>query len=176
MEAREKLKRSAKWISVLLGALIFISLVGIIYSASLMASPERLSEEYDYGGQLYWRDDDWDLSMARLCVFGVVQPAFLAAALIMALKMFRDMHKRESPFTADTVRAIRRIGVLIVLLSVLSWPIGSATVKLIWAERVAFPFLISVNVVYLLLGIIVCCLSAVFNYGYLLQQESDETL
>ena len=30
MEAREKLKRSAKWISVLLGALIFISLVGII--------------------------------------------------------------------------------------------------------------------------------------------------
>lgn len=177
MEARAKMKRNAKWVSVMLVVIIFITLVGMVYCACLMGTPDRINELYNNGGMLFWRDMDWDMSMARLCVYGVVQPAFILAAQVIALVMFRGMYKKDkSPFSPETVKAIRSIGLMIILLSALSWPIGSAAVKLLWPDKVSFPFLISINVVYLLLGIIICCLSTVFNYGHMLQKESDETL
>lgn len=106
---------------------------------------------------------------------------YLAAVLIYALScgvlwnarnIFRSIDWMDTPFTQENAKAIHRIGWLLIAISLMKtwgWPFlcGVAGVG---------TFQMSVDVNSLVFGAVIICLSHVFAYGAVLQQESDETI
>ena len=88
-------------------------------------------------------------------------------------EIFRNIKRFETPFIKENSRAIFRMGV--------------AVMVILAARENLFPFLTFIkgigtqgfdiiNFFWVVPGSVFFCLSAVFEYGRVLQQESDETL
>ena len=88
-------------------------------------------------------------------------------------EIFRNIKRFETPFIKENSRAIFRMGV--------------ALMVILAARENLFPFLTFIkgigtqgfdviNIYWIVPGSVFFCLSAVFEYGRVLQQESDETL
>ncbi|MCD8355502.1 MAG: DUF2975 domain-containing protein [Clostridia bacterium] len=106
---------------------------------------------------------------------------YLVTVLICALScgilwnarnIFRSIDREDTPFTQENAKAIHRIGWLLIAISLVKtwlWPFlcGIAGIG---------TFCMSVDVNSLVFGAVVICLSHVFAYGAVLQQESDETI
>lgn len=97
----------------------------------------------------------------------------VAAFLWYLKEIFRNIKRFETPFIKENSRAIFRMGV--------------AVMVILAARENLFPFLTFIkgigtqgydiiNFYWLVPGTVFFCLSAVFDYGRVLQQESDETL
>lgn len=88
-------------------------------------------------------------------------------------EIFRNIRRFETPFIKENSRAIFRMGV--------------AVMVIIAVRENLFPFLTFIkgigtqefdsgNLSWIVPGTVLFCLSAIFEYGRVLQQESDETL
>ena len=97
----------------------------------------------------------------------------VAAFLWYLKEIFRNIKRFETPFIKENIRAIFRMGV--------------AVMVILAARENLFPFLTFIkgigtqgfyviNIYWIVPGSVFFCLSAVFDYGRVLQQESDETL
>ena len=97
----------------------------------------------------------------------------VAAFLWYLKEIFRNIKRFETPFIKENSRAIFRMGV--------------AVMVILAARENLFPFLTFINgigtqgfdvinIYWIVPGSVFFCLSAVFDYGRVLQQESDETL
>ena len=97
----------------------------------------------------------------------------VAAFLWYLKEIFRNIKRFETPFIKENSRAIFRMGV--------------AVMVILAARENLFPFLTFIkgigtqgfdviNIYWIVPGAVFFCLSAVFEYGRVLQQESDETL
>ena len=88
-------------------------------------------------------------------------------------RIFRNVEKQETPFEKENSRAVRRIGFLVVVYSLVytlvlpllcsALGLGRAQVSLVDGKMV-------------LVGCLIISLSYIFEYGSALQQEADETL
>lgn len=104
--------------------------------------------------------------------------------------IFRGIDQQGTPFLPENARAVRGIGVLVMLMSVLRGDAlrglyrscGFAVTQQEELVRDGVQLVSGngdgsfVNMTYILLGAVIICLSYVFAYGAALQQESDETL
>lgn len=104
--------------------------------------------------------------------------------------IFRGIDQQGTPFLPENARAVRGIGVLVMLMSVfrgdamqgLYRSCGFAVTQQETLVRDGVQLVSGsgdgsfVNMTYILLGAVIVCLSYVFAYGAALQQESDETL
>ncbi len=90
------------------------------------------------------------------------------------VSVFRHIKLDETPFTLSCSRLIRRIGLLL-LGRFLYRNFAEAAVLFIWGPSTArLAWLSSLDLAFI--GGIVLCLSYIFEYGVVLQQQSDETL
>ena len=88
-------------------------------------------------------------------------------------EVFRNIRKFDTPFIKENSRAIFRMGIAVMIV--------------LAVRENLFPFLAFIkgigaqgsdilNIYWIIPGFVFFCLSAVFEYGRVLQQESDETL
>lgn len=97
----------------------------------------------------------------------------VAAFLWYLKEIFRNIKRFETPFIKENSRAIFRMGVAVmVILAVRENLFPFLTfIKGIGTQGFGF-----INIYWIVPGTVFFCLSAVFDYGRVLQQESDETL
>lgn len=88
-------------------------------------------------------------------------------------EIFRNIKRFETPFIKENSRAIFGMGVaLMVILAVKE----NLFLFLTFIKGVGAQSIGSANFAWIVVGAVFFCLSAVFEYGRVLQQESDETL
>ena len=117
-------------------------------------------------------------SSPKLCFMaGMVAYVLLGAVTTWILWLvrciFRNVEKKETPFEKENSRAVRRIGLLVVVYSLiytlvlpllcLALGLGRAQVSLVDGKMV-------------LVGCLIISLFYIFEYGSALQKEADETL
>ena len=97
----------------------------------------------------------------------------VAAFLWYLKEIFRNIKRFETPFIKENSRAIFGMGVaLMVILAVKE----NLFLFLTFIKGVGAQSIGSANFTWIVVGAVFFCLSAVFEYGRVLQQESDETL
>ena len=85
-------------------------------------------------------------------------------------KLFKEC---ETPFTEDIVQALKKLAIALIPMAFLSNLATSVTDSIMTGN---VNIVIGVDVTTILLVLLVFMLSAIFSYGTMLQQESDETL
>jgi hypothetical protein len=100
---------------------------------------------------------------------------FIAVLTLFAAKLFWNLKKSRTPFTIEITLGIRNIAVVMWAMMVIQMVLDILirTLKLD-TENPGTNFLITLLCV--IISVIFYMLSRVFEYGRLLQQESDETL
>lgn len=103
---------------------------------------------------------------------------FVIAVLTLAIlwyirRIFRSIDADETPFLQANTKAIFRIGVIMIAISL----VKSCVMPLVCvACGIGAGGTSLVNINSLLIGAIVICLSYIFEYGTVLQREADETI
>ena len=94
--------------------------------------------------------------------------------VIQACRLLREITSSYTPFTEKTTRLIRSVGTIMLLKRLLGTFILQMGINLINFHRRWFnnPF----DFTWIVIGLFVLVLADVFSKGYVLQQESDETL
>ena len=112
-------------------------------------------------------------------LFGIVwlisfgYQALFAAILWCLATAFHGIQLDERPFTLSCSRLVRSIGIL--LLCIFFWKnVIETAILFIWGPSTARSLVSSPEFAFI--GGIVLCLSYMFEYGVVLQQQSDETL
>ena len=109
-------------------------------------------------------DDVSDFAAVLGFPVSVVMIVALIIAVVAGLQLLFGMSKGASPFTEKISRAIKNMGVSLIVLEV------SKTLFMYMYEET-----IEIGMLWLA-GLVLYAFSLVFRYGTILQQESDETL
>lgn len=104
-------------------------------------------------------------------VNSLVSWSILAVITLLASIIFFGLFRAESPFSRDNTIRIRVISFLLIALSVA--PIG---LELVVASLNNIYIQPSINFTYVFIGIILFCLSFVFEHGRIIQQKTDEII
>lgn len=172
MEIREKVKTTSKRLAVLMLAVMLLLAAVPVFMGYVFIN----IDEAAVSGRLIWQSG-WDMDMAKFFTYGVIHPLFGLGAAYLAFRIFWDTYRLgQSPFAEKNAKRIGLIGKLFIVSALVSWFAGSLAVRLIWADRVQYPFLINFEFGYLFVGMLICGLATIFRFGSLLQRESDETL
>lgn len=97
----------------------------------------------------------------------------MAAILLIAITIFRDISKNYTPFLTKHVNRLKVISLLILADAILIPPLGML-LTMILAPKVDASM--EIAPFQIILAVIFYCLSLIFEYGGMLQQQSDETL
>lgn len=108
-------------------------------------------------------------TMTNLNAF--VSWSILAIITLLASMIFFAMYKDESPFSRKNIIRIKIIAVLLMFLSVA--PIG---VELIASYKTGVKIGFSMNFIYIFIGVILYCLSFIFEHGHIIQEKTNEVI
>lgn len=89
-----------------------------------------------------------------------------------ARSIFRSIQNEETPFTRENAERIRYISLTMIVAAILPGIVQVITGLIVRAMDWDSVF----SVVSLVIGLVLLCLSEVFNYGVRLQEESDNTI
>lgn len=134
----------------------------------------RLGNTLEFGGEALKEEkilrEDGTINPATIILY-LVYGMFSCAAFGM---VFRNIYlilktakgktwfsQGETPFQKDITRMIREIGIFLLMLAAIEFILGF------------FLFAVSVSLLYVVIGILMLCLSSFFSYGEQLQQEND---
>ena len=144
---------------------------GLTYGVAFYGAGQRI--EFQEGVLSYAAQSSPKLCfMAGMAVY-VLLGAVTTWILWLVRRIFRNVVKKETPFEKENSRAVRGIGLLVVVYSLihtlvlpllcLALGLGRAQVSLVDGKMV-------------LVGCLIISLSYIFEYGSALQKEADETL
>ncbi|WP_268624993.1 DUF2975 domain-containing protein [Paenibacillus alvei] len=103
--------------------------------------------------------------VVRLCIIMVI--------LFIAGRIFKDISKDYTPFVAKHMKRLKRISLLIASMAIIPGFVEIAMIQMVTpAARVNVSF----ELFYILVAVVFFCLAQIFDYGRMLQQQSDETL
>lgn len=143
-------------IAVIMGVTSLVLVCGVGYNISTIYH------------ELLYRTINYD-TMVRINT--TISWTILAPITIMTTVMFYGIYKAESPFSRKNVIRIRIIAVLLVLLSV-----APITIEMIAANLCNIKIGFSMNLMYIFIGIIIFCISFVFEHGLIIQQKTEEII
>jgi hypothetical protein len=167
------MQNKSKYIAYFLLACILVSVIACIYVVyGIVANHNNIQAAFP---GYNWQDDYTGVHFGYVIVI-LIQRIAIILAMALAYSIFRTIGRGASPFSPDISKHIREIGILLIIASVIAWPVGSMTAKAIWPDKVSYPILFSIDWGNLILGFIISCLASIFQYGCNLQKESDETL
>ncbi len=110
-------------------------------------------------------------SLRIIFAFAVLNLALLRLIAHFLYKIFGEMEESRSPFSQKNAVRIKGIAIVSVVLSFVSG-FSEALVDYYTLGRLTW----GINLVVLLTGVTIYCLAIIFQYGFELQRESDETL
>ncbi|MBD5495567.1 MAG: hypothetical protein HDR12_14695 [Lachnospiraceae bacterium] len=184
-----------KFLSILFWVYLILSLMALIYcGVRALVTPESsfIVEQYgsdakvgfNIGGKgLYLLVTNTSFHMGEYSckvLFGIVwlitlgYQALSAAILWCMASIFHHIKLDESPFTLFCSHLVRDIGLLLLCVFVYK-NVVEAAILFIFGPSTARSQLIC-KLELALIGGIVLCLGYIFEYGLVLQQQSDETL
>lgn len=120
--------------------------------------------------------DSYTIKVTNFANVVILAAVFCGVALVTMhfisklCKLFQDC---ETPFTAEIADALKKLAIAIIPMAFFSNLSESMTNSVMSGD---VNIVIGVDLMTVLLVLLVFMLSAIFNYGALLQQESDETL
>ncbi|MCY9529407.1 DUF2975 domain-containing protein [Paenibacillus alvei] len=103
--------------------------------------------------------------VVRLCLIMVI--------LFIAGGIFKDISKDYTPFVAKHMKRLKRISLLIAGMAIIP---GFVEITMIQMVTPAVMVNVSFELFYILVAVVFFCLAQIFDYGRMLQQQSDETL
>lgn len=144
---------------------------GLTYGVAAYEAGQRI--EFQEGVLSYAASSSPKLCFMAGRAVSVLLGAVTTWILWLVRRIFRNVEKQETPFEKENSRAVRRIGFLVVVYSLVytlvlpllcsALGLGRAQVSLVDGKMV-------------LVGCLIISLSYIFEYGSALQQEADETL
>jgi len=146
-----------------------LELNGIEYGIVGMTSTEK-------GFLMEAEADGYTLSFNQLTstvYLAAVTCVVIWVAMHFISKLCKLFKECETPFTEEIVQALKKLAIALIPMAFLSNLTTSVTESIMTGN---VNIVIGVDVTTILLVLLVFMLSAIFSYGTMLQQESDETL
>lgn len=110
--------------------------------------------------------------ITAVLVFSLMAMIFRNVYLIMKTTQGKtSFAKGETPFQPDNIRMVREIGIFFILISAAGY-IMSIAARIVFGTEIE----VQCDFTYILVGIVVICLSQYFDYGMKLQKEVDGLL
>ena len=121
-------------------------------------------------------------------LFGLISITIMAIPLlfiaIIVANILKDISKGKTPFSKKQVSRIRIISLLLLIGAILITLLSPGFINILVGDTLVLGQVVSlpidgsipVNISQMLLALVVYCLSLVFEYGILLQQQSDDIL
>jgi hypothetical protein len=106
-------------------------------------------------------------------VIDVIRVLIVLSILICAMVLLRSIKKDESPFNFSNVKFLKRIAILIAILD--PFEIIASMIPVSFGGYNVTTFFLPSGC-FFVAGIVVYCVSLVFEYGISLQKQYDETL
>lgn len=104
---------------------------------------------------------------------GVVRLCLIMVILFISGQIFMDISKDYTPFVAKHMKRLKRISLLIAGMAIIP---GCVEIAMIQMVTPAAKVNVSFELFYILVAVVFFCLAQIFDYGRMLQQQSDETL
>ncbi|SMF86587.1 hypothetical protein SAMN05661091_3439 [Paenibacillus uliginis N3/975] len=110
--------------------------------------------------------------IAQFCV-NITKQSIVIAMLFLAGAIFKDISREYTPFAAKQTKRLKAISKLMVLLAIIP-----ASVEILMMQILAptVKVYVSFELSFILVAVVFFCLAQIFDYGGVLQQQSDETL
>ena len=161
-----------------------LKIAGIVLILMIAAKGVLLSPfvSLDYLSGTIVITDIWGVNIPRNSDINVFRVSMLitmfrsgamAAILFIASFIFSDINREATPFTKKISSKIKIISLLLIATELLLSPIELLSMMAVMPE---VNIAISFNLGSIIVAVIFFCLALVFEYGGLLQKESDEIL
>ena len=192
---KKRCKKLGKFLRIIFWLYLIMSLVALIYwGVYALVTPESSFMTEQFGSDakvgfkngnmgLYLLVTDTSFHMGEYSckvLFGIVwlitlgYQALFASILWCLASAFHCIRLDESPFTLLCSHLVRNIGLLLLCVFVYKNVVEAAILFIFGPSAARSQLICKPELV--LIGGIVLCLSYIFEYGIVLQQQSDETL
>lgn len=177
--SQEKIRNASKKITVILklGFIVSIIVVALALFAIgiLMFSREDIKSSFLTAFEVT-ANNGTTISIAPqplliMFIFMLIDTLLISAMIFIVHAIFEDVKKGDTPFLPQNTVRIKIIAIITAILSI----VGSYSDALVDYYTIG-ELTWRVNVMGLIIGMIIYCISLIFSYGCDLQQESDETL
>ena len=110
--------------------------------------------------------------IVALSIAVIIMSAFMFVIFLFAYQIFNEISKNAMPFNEKYVKRIKQIGILIAVMTLVGNTVDAAASAKIGVSTLG----ICTDSTGIAFGIIIYCLAFIFDYGCMLQKQSDETL
>lgn len=110
--------------------------------------------------------------VVAVCSAALILGAFMFAIFFLTYRIFNEISRTCTPFNIKYAKQIKAIGILVAVMTIVGNIVDSIGAYYAGVETLGM-FSDSTGVIF---GVIIFCLSYIFDYGCALQQQSDETL
>ncbi|MGG4195829.1 DUF2975 domain-containing protein [Paenibacillus jamilae] len=176
-----KIQKTSKILAVCLRMLcIMLLLVTVAEIAAILWLSQMSGDEIPAAistmSSIFLHTDNSDYSKSDLIITfsgEVVRLCLIMVILFIARRIFKDISKDYTPFVAKHMKRLKRISLLIAGIAIIPGFVEIAMIQMVTpAARVNVSF----ELFYILVAVVFFCLAQIFDYGRMLQQQSDETL
>ncbi len=171
MNTKLEMQKKCRYISFFLLVCILVSVIVLLYCIYGIVTHNDPPSVFT---GINWEKDYTGIRLGYVFVV-LIRALAITIALMYAFTIFQTIGKGNSPFSPVISKRIRAIGIFLIVASVIAWPVGSLIAKAIWPGEITYPVVVSIDWGTLTFGFIISCLASIFQYGCVLQQESDET-
>lgn len=177
--SQEKIRNASKKITIILKLGLIVSIIVVALASVaigiLMFSREDVKSSFLAMFEVT-ANNGTTISIAPqslliMFAFMLVDTLLIAAMIYIIHAIFDDIKKGDTPFLHQNTTRIKSIAIITIILGI----VGSYSDALVDYYTVG-ELTWRVNVIGVIIGIIIYCISLIFSYGCDLQQESDETL
>ncbi|MCM3039982.1 hypothetical protein M3201_09775 [Paenibacillus motobuensis] len=141
-------------------------------ASSGKAVPEAISYIISYSSLASYAEGPGAELMAHFFV-SISRLGIIFAMFLIARAIFKDISKEYTPFIAIHTKRLHAISILMIGLAIVP---GVVEIIMIQLVQPTIKTNVSFELSYLVVAVIFFCLAQIFDYGRLLQQQSDETL
>ncbi|MCG7406578.1 hypothetical protein MH117_04045 [Paenibacillus sp. ACRRX] len=177
-----KIKRSSKLLAVclkILRIIVFIA-VGVEISAIIWLAAVPGDVNSTTLGSIHIISPlgniaDYSKSelIVQLCV-NVSKQSIMIVMLFLAGAIFKDISREYTPFAAKHTKRLKAISKWMVLLAIIPASVEMLMLQILAPTVKVYD--VSFELSFILVAVVFFCLAQIFEYGGVLQQQSDETL
>jgi len=175
---KEKILRVSKILNAVLKIGGIVLIMGMVLQIVFMIIAPSLDLE---SGELI---DVWGVNMPfdgsvdsfrAAMIFTMLSSGIMAAILIVASFIFKDISREGTPFTKKNSNKIKVISLLIIAQCIVIPLLQLLAVMIFTSASNAFASF-NLNLWFIIVAVIFFCLALIFQYGEELQRQADETL
>ena len=144
------------------GVIVYLAVTIYRYFPDVKASFNEGRNAYESGEEVMSDPAVWKILLAFPCCIATITA--LVITIVAGLQLLFGMSRGNSPFTEKTSRAIKNMGIALIVFECM----------MVLINYIVYDVL-SVGMMWLA-GLVLYAFSLVFRYGTVLQKESDETL